>query len=121
MESKNELKETDIKNHTCYYFDDIIKAIHNNCNDILLEEKLYKENCKNIYDISYKTSTGGKPLCIRYDEIDGFIKIQDRIRYLVLFDCGWFDKICDKIKYLINKKVVLQIVLIIILYVLKKY
>ena len=35
MESKNELKETDIKNHTCYYFDDIIKAIHNNTNDIL--------------------------------------------------------------------------------------
>ena len=27
MESKNELLETDIKNPTCYYFDDIIKAI----------------------------------------------------------------------------------------------
>ena len=25
MESKDELKETDIKNGTCYYFDDIIK------------------------------------------------------------------------------------------------
>ena len=36
--------------------------------------------------MSYKTSTGAKPLRIRYDEIDGFVKIQDRIRYLVLFD-----------------------------------
>ena len=25
MESKNELKETDIKNITCYYFDNIIE------------------------------------------------------------------------------------------------
>ena len=25
MESKNELKEIDIKDHMCYYFDDIIK------------------------------------------------------------------------------------------------
>ena len=51
---------------------------------------------------------GAKPLGIRYDEIGAFIKIQDRIRYLVLFDYGWFDKICDKIKYLISKKVELQ-------------
>ena len=26
MESKNELKETDIKNRTCYYFDNIMRA-----------------------------------------------------------------------------------------------
>ena len=26
-------------------------------------------------------------------KIDGFIKIPDRIAYLVLFDHGWFDKI----------------------------
>ena len=27
MESKNELKEIDTKNRTCYYFDDIIRLI----------------------------------------------------------------------------------------------
>ena len=52
-------------------------------------------------------------------------------RYLVLFDYGLFDKICDKIKYLISEKSSVQIVLIIILerseliqiilYLLKKY
>ena len=36
---------------------------------------------------------GAKPLGIRFDEIDGFIKIYDRIRYLVLFYSGWCDKI----------------------------
>ena len=27
MESKHELKATDIKNHTCYYFDCVIRII----------------------------------------------------------------------------------------------
>ena len=45
-----------------------------------------------------------KPLHIRFDKIDGFVKILDGIRYLVIFDCGWFDEICDRIKYLINEK-----------------
>ena len=26
MNNKDKLKETDIKNHTCYYFDDIIRS-----------------------------------------------------------------------------------------------
>ena len=47
---------------------------------------------------------GVKPLHIRYDGIDGFIKIHNGIRYLVLFDCGWLDKICDRIKYLKSGK-----------------
>ena len=81
---------------------EIIKAMDINFNDILLDKKPYKENYENIYDISYKT--GAKSLGIRYNEIDWFTIIQNRIRYLVLFDYGWFNKICDKIKYLISKK-----------------
>ena len=57
-----------------------------------------------VYDISYKTSTGAKPLRIRFDKIDGFIKIHNKIRYLVLFDYSYYDKIGDRIKYLINEK-----------------
>ena len=49
-----------------------------------------------------------------YGEMDGFIKIHNKIRYLTLFD-DWCDKISDRIKYLISEKVVLQRVLIIIL------
>ena len=57
---------------------------------------------------------GAKPLRIKYNKIDGFIKTHNKIRYLVLFD-EWCDKICHRIKYLISKKVILQIGLIIIL------
>ena len=70
--------------------------------DILLDKKVYKEKYKNIltYDISQKTSTGAETLRISFDKIDGFIEIHNEIRYLVLFDQGWFH---------------------IILYLLKKY
>ena len=120
MESKDELKEIDIKNCTCFYFDDTISFWDRDINfsDILLDEKLSNEKYENvlIYDISSKTSIGTKPLRIRFDKIDGFIKIFDKIRYLALFDCSYCDKICDKIKYLISEKSgKIQIVLIIIL------
>ena len=119
MESKDELKEIDTENRTCYSFDDVMRAwdidVEIDFSDISLEEKLYKENNENIliYEISYKSSTDAKPLRIRYDKIDGFIKIHNKIRYLVLFD--WCDKVYDRVKHLISENVVLQIVLIIIL------
>ena len=81
---------------------------------MLLNKKLY-ENIS-VYDISYKTSTGPKALRIRFDKIDGFVMVLDgKTKHLVLFDCGLFNKNCDTIKYFISKKMVLQIVLIIIL------
>ena len=40
--------------------------------------------------------------------MDGFIRSLDgKIKHLVLLDYGLFDKICDKIKYLISKKSVI--------------
>ena len=41
MESKNELKEIYIKNHTCYYLDDIIKIEDFYLDDISIDEKLF--------------------------------------------------------------------------------
>ena len=69
MESKDELKEIYIKNHTRYYFDDIIRFWDRviDFRDILLDEKLYKENNlskKQFMKISYKTSMGTKPLVL---------------------------------------------------------
>ena len=58
----NELKQVWIKNCTCCYFDDIIK-IKDFKFDILLDEKSY-ENVL-IFDFSYKTLIGSKPLRIR--------------------------------------------------------
>ena len=47
--------------------------------DILLEGKLYIKNYENIliYDISYKASTGAKPLRVRFEKINGFMKFLD--------------------------------------------
>ena len=51
-ESKNELKEIDIKNRTFYFFYDIMRASGRDTDidlsDILLDEKLYKEKHENI-------------------------------------------------------------------------
>ena len=103
MESKDELKEIDIKNRACYYFGDIFKDIDINFSNILLDEKLY-ENIL-VYKLSYKTSAGPKLLRIRFDKIDGFIRVRGgEFIHLVLFDYGLSDKICEKIKYLISEK-----------------
>ena len=41
MESKDGLKVIYLKNHTCYYFDDIMEINYVCSEDTLLEEKLY--------------------------------------------------------------------------------
>ena len=44
-------------------------------------------------------------LAVRFDKINEFIRVRcGELTYLVLFDYGLYDKICDKIKYLISKK-----------------
>ena len=58
MQSNNKLKEINIKKHTCYYFDDIVKFKDVDLDDILIDEKSYKNIL--VYNISYKT------LVIRY-------------------------------------------------------
>ena len=47
---------------------------------------------------------GAKPLRIRFGEIDGFIKIYDGIRYLVLLGPEQYDAIYNSIRYLISEK-----------------
>ena len=42
--------------------------------------------------------------CKRFNEIDAFIKIHDGIKYLVLLGHNWYDKVWDRIKYLISEK-----------------
>ena len=103
IKRKNELKEIDIKNRPCYYFDDIITDRYIYSVDILLDEKIY-ENISD-YDILYKTSIGPKPFRVRFNNMDGFIRVLDgEIKRLVLFDYELLDKICDKIKHLTSEK-----------------
>ena len=83
MNSNEQLKEIDNKNHTCYYLDDIIKIEDFDLNNILIDENSY-ENIL-VYNISYKSLIDSKPWRIRFDKLDGFIRVYDRTKYLVLF------------------------------------
>ena len=102
MESNDELKEMYIKNCIWYYFSDIIKTEDFDFDIILINEKSY-ENIL-FYDISYKTLIGAKPLCIRLDKVDRFIRVYDGTRYLVLFRPEKYDAIFNRIRYLISQK-----------------
>ena len=96
--SDDELKEINIKNRTCYYFDDIIKIEDFDLDSISIGEKSYKNIL--VYNISYETLIDAKPLRIRFDKIDGFMRVTDGSRYLVLFDGEKYDFIYNRIRYL---------------------
>ena len=81
-----------------YYFDDIIKIEDFDLDNILIDQKSY-ENIS-VYNISYKSLIYSKPLRIRFDKIDGFIRVFEGTRYLVLFRS--FTN--DRIRYLISYK-----------------
>ena len=70
IESKTELKEIDIKNGACYYFDDIFNVTDINFSDILLAKKLWKY-------FSLWHFVCPKPSRIRFNNIDGFIMVLD--------------------------------------------
>ena len=66
----------------CYYFDNI-KFEDFDLDNILVDEKSF-ENIL-VYSISYKTLIGAKSLRIMLDKINGFIRVYNGTRYLVLF------------------------------------
>ena len=61
-DSDNELKEIDIKNRTCYYFDNVIKIEDFDFDNISIDKKSRKNVV--IYKISYKTLVDIKPFSI---------------------------------------------------------
>ena len=102
MGSNNKLKGNYFKNRTFYYFDYIIKIEDFDFYYILIDEK----SCENIlvYNISYKSSIGAKPLHISFNKVDRFIRVFDGTRYLILFGPEIYDAIINSIRYLIGVK-----------------
>ena len=80
--------------------------------DILIDEK----SCKNIlvYDISYKTLLDSKPLLIRFNKVDGFVRVYDGIRYLVLFGPEIYDATYDKIRSFLSQESCIKILFLLI-------
>ena len=89
----HELKKVCIKNRTRYYFDEIEDF---DIDNILIDEKSHQNMF--IYGISYKALTDPKPFHIRFDKIDGFIRIFDGTRCLKLFSSQKYDDIYDRIR-----------------------
>ena len=57
-----------------------------------------------IYVISHKNLIDPKPLRIKFNRIDGFIRIYDGTRYLILFRSEKYDAIYDRIRYVKSLK-----------------
>ena len=65
------------------------------CNNILLDIKSSKNSwkCFYLWHFTKVLFMGAKPLHIGFNKIDGFIKIYDGTRYLVLFGHERYDAI----------------------------
>ena len=94
----NESKKVCIKNCKCYYFDDIIKSEDFDFDNILIDEKLYKFFF--IFGISCKNLIDSKPLRIRLNKLDGFIRIYDGTRYLTSLGSEIYASIYNRFRYL---------------------
>ena len=81
-ESNDKLKYIDIKKRACYYFDDIIKIEDFNLDNILIDKNSYDNIL--LYNISYQSLIDYKPLRIRFDKTDGFIRVYDGTRYFFI-------------------------------------
>ena len=73
MKSNDELKEIDIKNINCYYFDDLVIVGDFDFENVLLDGKSFDDFL--IYGISYKAFACAKSLHIIFNKVDGFIKV----------------------------------------------
>ena len=65
--------------------------------DILIDEKSHKNIL--LKDVWYKPLIGWQPLDVRFDTIDGFIRIYDGTGYLVLLGPEKCDSIYNRIIY----------------------
>ena len=109
IRNNNKWKEIDTKIRTCYYFDEIIRIKDFDLGNIVIDGK----SCKNIlvYNISHKNLIFVEPLYIRFDKVNGFIRLFDGTRYLVIFGPEKYDAIFNRIRHLIGLKSVITYVL----------
>ena len=81
-------------------FDDNIKTEDFDLYNILIDEKSFEKIL--VYNILHESLIYSKPLRIRFDKIDGFIRVYFRTGYLILFGREKYDSIYDRIRYAIN-------------------
>ena len=97
----NEFKKVRIKNCACYYLNNIIKFEDFDFDNVLIDEWIKWIFCFMIF---HTKLVGWKPVHIRFDKVDGFIRVNVGIRYLVLFGLEKYDTIYSRIRYLVSLK-----------------
>ena len=55
-----------------------------------------------IYNISYKTLVGWKPLQIKFDKVSGFIRVYNGTTYFIIFGLEKYYFIYNSVRYLIG-------------------
>ena len=93
----DEFEKFCIKNYTCYYFHDKTKFEDSDIDNISTVKKSY-ENIL-IYKISYNTLIGLNHLRIRFNNMEGFIRVYEGTRYLVIFGSEYYDASFNMIRY----------------------
>ena len=86
----NKVKEIDIKNQTYYFFDDTINLKNFDSNNIIIDEKSYKNIL--IYYIGYVTIKDSKyikinsvnPLYLIFSKVNGYFEEINGNKYLTL-------------------------------------
>ena len=86
----NKFKDIDIKNHTYYFYDDIVKIKNFDPNEIKIDEKSYKNIL--IYHIGYVTNKDSKyleinsinPLYFIVNKVNGYFEEINENKYLML-------------------------------------
>ena len=86
-------REINIKNRTCYFYNDFIDLKTFDSNNLKVDKKTYKD--LNIYNIAYITKkkigcgydvNSVNPLCLHIDNVSGYIEKLNEDKYLVFDD-----------------------------------
>ena len=81
----------------------IISMTYLNLKILILIIFFWNKNHTKYFYLSYFVwNFGIKPLLIKFNKIDGFLRVYDGTRYLVLFGPEKYDTVYNKIRYLIS-------------------
>ena len=94
----NKVKDIDIKNHTCYFFDDIINIKNIDPNNIKIDEKSYRKiliyynGYVTIKNLKYVKINSVNPLYLIFNKVNAYFEEANGNNYLTLVPTNESDK-----------------------------
>ena len=99
----NKFKDICIKNHTHYFFDDIINSKNFHPNNIKIDEKSFKNiliyfiGYVTINDLKYLQIDSVNPLYLIFNKVNGYFEEINKNKYLMLVPTNEYKEIIKKI------------------------